>query len=103
VARAARLVREETVATWEALATAIGHVLANAALRGRKGKLTMAVLAVGGGISTPGPLVEEMMREEIVHRQITQLPLRRGRARAARHPPGASTTRCHRPRESKRR
>jgi pimeloyl-ACP methyl ester carboxylesterase len=33
-----------------------------AALR-RNGKLTMPVLAVGGAISTSGPLVEEMMRE----------------------------------------
>ncbi|AXK34521.1 alpha/beta hydrolase [Streptomyces armeniacus] len=33
-----------------------------AALR-RNGRLTVPVLAVGGAISTTGPLIEEMMRE----------------------------------------
>jgi pimeloyl-ACP methyl ester carboxylesterase len=35
----------------------------NRAARERNGKLTVPVLAVGGAISTSGPLVEEMMRE----------------------------------------
>jgi pimeloyl-ACP methyl ester carboxylesterase len=35
----------------------------NRAALGRNGKLPMPVLAVGGAISTSGPLVEEMMRE----------------------------------------
>jgi pimeloyl-ACP methyl ester carboxylesterase len=35
----------------------------NRALFGKNGKLSIPVLAVGGAISTSGPLVEEMMRE----------------------------------------
>ena len=35
----------------------------NRAALQRNGKLAMPVLAVGGAISTSGPLVEEMMRE----------------------------------------
>ena len=35
----------------------------NRAVLARNGKLSVPVLAVGGEISTSGPLVEEMMRE----------------------------------------
>jgi pimeloyl-ACP methyl ester carboxylesterase len=43
------------------------HAAHNRAVLRRHGKLTIPVLAMGGAISTSGPLVEEMMREVAEH------------------------------------